>query len=220
MNNYSIFFNNKFTIEHKDAKGIDTFEPITKSEKLLNAGDWFLSPVRCLFNGREVVIAEKPSSYSIRETISISSDFEYQQHDFESECSAKPKRSLGRMIAAIALFVPGLLIGTALKALAFKISDDMKNLHAKVHTHYTPIDKQIFGSRESPISFDDFKKEYENFSKRNTYSQHVNKIAGYALPADKDLIEGYMFAKSINAFISIHSVHAPAGSMNQVPADV
>lgn len=89
-------------------------------------GDFCFNPVRCLFNGNEVAIIESKV---------------YYLHD-DSKLTTLSEKALHclRIVAAIVLLVPGLLLGTLFKGMGY-LSQSVRDNHQMVVLHEASIDK-------------------------------------------------------------------------------
>jgi hypothetical protein len=117
---------------------------IENSGALAWMGDMALTPVRYLFNGSTLRIdMQKLEVHRIASFHAEgSSNRSYSDPWLESQPTGMIQTAL-----AVALLVPGLLVGVILKGLSY-LSADIKNL--LVRDHFTPITRTL-GSDENPI---------------------------------------------------------------------
>lgn len=144
MTSASVFFNNRTVT--------DSFH---FSDVPVALGDWFLTPIRCLYNGNKVTISHRNDS------ITIEHEKEYSDWD-----NKRPTRNFLRLALSIILIVPGAIIGSVFKGVGY-LSQSIQNRHTKIRYHYSP--GSIVGDESDPPDLktisDILKNDFKNIER-------------------------------------------------------
>lgn len=161
MGNLSIFFNHRITRR----------EAFTLYDVPAALGDFFLTPVRCLFNGNKITISIKD------QLITVTNEKEYASTRWDWQ---KPKRNFLRVIASIVLLAPGLILGSVIKGLGY-LSKVIRARHKLTLLHYIPIDRTV-GTDQNRLNLDQIKQQLEELRKNNWINQPTKTLIVYAQP--------------------------------------
>lgn len=146
MTSAGIFFNNRAVA--------DSFR---FSDVPVALGDWFLTPVRCLYNGNKVTISHK------NDAITIEHEKEYSDWD-----NTRPKRNFLRVILSIILIVPGVIVGSIFKGIGY-LSQSIQHRHTAIRRHYSP--GNIVGDESDPPDLktieDILKNDFKHIERNN-----------------------------------------------------
>lgn len=115
-----------------------------------NIGDWFLTPVRCLFDGRIVEVVHNENSL-------VYSTNEYSDRAELSSVS-QSKRNLIRIAIAVALLIPGLLLGSFFKVISY-LSHSTRENHKLADAHFKSIEGLSYPSHKNKVTLTPIKKE-------------------------------------------------------------
>lgn len=169
MSNLSVFFNNRVEFNNPPlATGCDVlafvFDSTTRS-----FGDWLFTPVRCLFNGNQVDV-------DINESTAVHAKIYGNEYK-------KSKRNLLRIVLAIMLFVPGVLLGTLFKSISL-FSSDQRKKHKFAVLHFTrlPVEKTTVGTEKNPLDLKEIDEALQKIKKENKLNRKANAIIIYAKP--------------------------------------
>lgn len=191
MSYVNVFFNTKIVPINATADKLN--KPCTAASVSCSIGDWFLTPARCLFNGRLVTLI--PGNRLI------------SKHEYYDETDLatlnQPKRNFIRIAIAVALIIPGLLLGTIFKGISY-LSPSIRANHNLANAHLNPPVKKEekppvklelpAKEAEVPSKKEEFKndKEFENavyggISRKNTSDLNsIKKQAEVILPQLKE----------------------------------
>ncbi len=140
MNNVNLFLN----AEIKDCG------------RLAAAADLALSPVRYFFHGHTVKVVKFQAQDYVQHVSSFKDKGDTANVVYNTDDKIHTKifvdgssRGYLKSVAIIALFVPGLILGTIAKSFAY-LSDDMRAKHRLAKLHFTLVDKTI-GSEENRL---------------------------------------------------------------------
>lgn len=143
-------------------------------EKVVSLGNWCLTPVRCIFNGDQVII-----------------DKDHRNHTTITHKKEHGKRSLDQIIIAIVLILPGLISGAVIKGLGH-LSREIRELHKIAVTHYTPINMITIGDKENRLHFDAIRQklsEYPNFLQQTVNTVLIYAKEGMEMPRDPGFLD-------------------------------
>lgn len=159
MSGFSVFLNNRITPEF-------TFGGIHVA-----LGDWFLTPVRCLFNGNVVTITtEKDAAVTVRHA-----------REFNRNNIFGPQKTFLLVIASIVLLIPGIFLGTIIKGLGY-LAPSIRENHRLTILHYTPIDCTIIGSDSNRLDESRLREALKKEQENNHLNRSSNTLIVYAAP--------------------------------------
>lgn len=156
MNSVNVFLNNRIVI--KNAFYI--------SDIPIALGDWFLTPVRCLFDGNKVI-------FSVNNKDSITVDHEKEYYGWN-----KPERNFLRVVASIIFIIPGIIIGSAFKGIGY-LWEFNRVCHRLVIRHYTSVDHTI-GAPENRLNLEAIKQQLSDLRQNNQLNQPTKNLIVYA----------------------------------------
>jgi hypothetical protein len=160
---FSIFFNNRIVSD----------DPFRLDDVPVAFGDFFLTPVRCLFNGNKVTLKTKNN------VITVDHEKEYFDHSSPSSW-LKPKRNFLRVIASIIFLIPGLILGSIFKGIGF-LSESIRERHRLTIEHYTSIDREI-GDENNRLDLATLTNRLREEKQNNHLNQPTKNLIVYAQP--------------------------------------
>jgi hypothetical protein len=168
MSDFKLFFNTE----------------IKNSNQFANVANNLLKPVRYFFNGKTVqIIRAEDDKYHVRDNLSFNGSHSKIYCDSSDKCGKVLTTDLKKdnitTAKMIALFVPGLILGTIFKIFAY-LSNDVRNYHNLAKKHFTPIEKYEIGDKNRRLTIRQIKEQMKEFIKNNTLHKKINTLVIYA----------------------------------------
>lgn len=127
-------------------------------------GEWCLTPIRYLTSGMTLTISSKNDVF----TLNAKKGF---PKDLNPNFGSRAMRAL-KVVAAILLLVPGIIVGSAFKGFGY-MSQPMRKLHSAAVLHYTPMEIIHLGNINNRIKPAEIQQEMQ---RRNPLHRRVNEI--------------------------------------------
>lgn len=184
MNHLNMFLNNRvFCNEVAINSHVATIvTDIVLLQPLGKLGNFCLTPVRYLFNGDAIQISYKEAVW-VNETGILygmsQTTFHQDQLKTITHKTDFTSRGFLRTTAAIILLIPGLIIGSAFKAISY-LSPAIRENHRLAILHRTPVDKTL-GSPEERLNLQEIKRNLQEVQlSNNPLNQPTGNLVIYA----------------------------------------
>lgn len=92
---------------------------------------------------------------------------------------SQPRRNFFRVAIAVALFVPGLILGILFKGAAY-LSPTVRTSHNMAAFHFEPMDTHSIGSPDKRVNLEEIKKALIKLENYNHFHKTINNLIVYA----------------------------------------